>query len=114
MRADILAASVSGPTHLDVLTLLVTTEGLLFAALTIGVSMSASSAFKAKTLVPPDFLVLIAAAVLCIVGSAAVLAWKDLFLANHWPSGKDSRLEAVALLFPIVAQPLIAVGVRRQ
>ena len=116
MSVDTIACTV-GPTQLGLLPLLLTTEGLLFAALTVGVSLSASSTFGSRTLVSPATLALIATGVLGIVGAAAGLAWTDLFLGTGWPAGWNGRLEAIALLFAIVAQPaialLIAVGLWR-
>jgi hypothetical protein len=108
MNVDMVAASASGLTRLGVLALLLTTEGLLFAALTVGVSLSASSMFGPPTVVPPAALAFIAAGLIALVGAAAVLAWSDLFLGSGWPSGWNGPLEALALLFAIVAQPLVA------
>lgn len=114
---DTVAASPTGLTKLGVLSLLLTTEGLLFAALTVGVSLSASSKFAPPTVVPPAALAFVAAGVITIIGAAAVLAWSDLFLSPNWPGGWNGRLEAIALLFAIAAQPgialLIAVGIWR-
>jgi hypothetical protein len=102
------AASPTGLTKLGLLALLLTTEGLLFAALTVGVSLSASSTFGPRTVIPPAALAFIAAGLLALVGTAAVLAWTDLFLGNNWPAAWNGRLEAIGLLLAIVAQPLIA------
>lgn len=113
------AASANGLTDFGVLSLLLTTASLLFAALTLSASLSAGSslAFGARTSVPPAALAFTAAGVLSTVAAAAVLAWTDLFLGSDWPSGWNGRLEAVALLVAIVAQPsialLIAVGIWR-
>jgi hypothetical protein len=105
---DAVAASPSGLTKLGLLSLLLTTEGLLFAALTVGVSLSARAKFAPPTVVPAPVLAFIAAGVIATVGAAAVLAWTDLFLGGHWPLGWNGRLEAIALLVAIAAQPLIA------
>ena len=109
MIVDVITGSVAAPTNLGLLPLLLTTEGLLFAALTIGVSLSTSTVFAPKTVVAPAVLACVAASVLLIVAAAAVLAWTDLFLASDWPHGWNGRFEAIALLFAIVAQPLIAI-----
>src|SRR4051812_26402655 len=90
------------------LSVLLTTEGLLFAALSISVSLSASSTFGAKTVVSPAALAFVAAAVLTVVAAAAALAWVQLFSGAHWPSSLNTRLEVLALLFAIVVQPAIA------
>jgi uncharacterized membrane protein len=74
----------------------------------VGVSLSASSTFGPPTVVSPAALAFIAAGLIAIVAAAAVLAWTDLFVGSSWPSGWNGRLEAIALLFAIVAQPLVA------
>jgi hypothetical protein len=102
------SATPAGLTKFGVLSLLLTTEGLLFAALTVGVSLSASSTFGSRTVVAPALLGFIAAGVLAAVGAAAALAWADLFLAPAWPSKLPGQVEAFVLLLAIVAQPLIA------
>lgn len=88
--------------------MLLTTEGLLFAALTIGLSLAAGSTHGSRTVVRPAALAATAALVLGILGVAAVAAWSDLFLGASWPDGWNRRLGAAALLLAIVAQPLIA------
>jgi hypothetical protein len=108
MHLDIVTASATGAAGPALLSLLLTTEGLLFAALTVSVSLSASSTFGPRTSISPATLAFIAAAVLAIVAAAALLAWTDLFLGNNWPEGWNGRLEVLVLLFAIVAQPLIA------
>jgi hypothetical protein len=108
MNVGMVAASASGLTKLGLLALLLTTEGLLFAALTVGVSLSASSVFGPPTVVGPATLAFIAAGLIAVVGAAAVLAWTDLFLGHGWPSGWNGPLQAIALLVAIVAQPLVA------
>jgi hypothetical protein len=90
------------------LSMLLTTEGLLFAALTIGVSLATGSMHGSRTIVRPAALAASAAIVLGVLGTAAVAAWSDLFLGANWPDGWNHRLEAGALLVAIVAQPLIA------
>lgn len=108
MNVAVVAASARGLTKLGLLALLLTTEGLLFAALTVGVSLSASSVFGPSTVVRPATLAFIAAGLIALVGAGAVLAWTDLFLGSGWPSGWNGPLEAIALLCAIVAQPLVA------
>lgn len=102
------SAAPAGLTKFGLLSLLLTTEGLLFAALTVSVSLSASSTFGSRTVLAPALLGFIAAGVLAAVGAAAALAWADLFLATAWPADWTGRLEASVLLLAIVAQPLIA------
>jgi hypothetical protein len=92
----------------NMLSALLTTEGLLFAALSISVSLSGSSTFGPKTIIPPTALAFVAAGILSVVAIAAGFAWVDLFAGDKWPAGSDARVEALALLFAIVAQPVIA------
>jgi hypothetical protein len=104
----IACAAESAFTKASLLSTLLTTEGLLFAALSVSISLSGASLFGSRTVVPPAALACTAAAVLVAVATAAVLAWTDLFLGAHWPGGWNARLEAAALLFAIVGQPVIA------
>jgi hypothetical protein len=104
----IAGAATSGFTKAGLLSALLTTEGLLFAALSVSVSLSAASTFGPKTVIRPAVLAFVATGVLVTVAMAAVLAWTDLFLGENWPTGWNGRLEASALLFAIVVQPSIA------
>lgn len=104
----IAGVAMTGFTKAGLLSALLTTEGLLFAALSISVSLSGSSTFGPKTIVRPVTLAFMAAGVLAVVATAAALTWTDLFVGDRWPGGWNSRLEALALIFAIVAQPLIA------
>lgn len=108
MDVAALVASTTGIAKPGLLMLLLSTEGLLFAALTVSVSLAASSTFGPRTVVAPEALAFIATGILAIVGAAAALAWTDLFVGSNWPSGWNSRFETIALLFAIVAQPLVA------
>ena len=91
------------------LSALLTTEGLLFAALSISVSLAGSSTFAPKTVVRPVTLAFMAAGLLVAVAVGAALAWTDLFLGGHWPASNNARIEAAALALAIVGQPVIAV-----
>jgi hypothetical protein len=102
------AAAPTGLTKLGLLSLLLTTESLLFAALTVSLSLAATSTFGSRTVVSPVALGFVAAAVLAVIGIAAVLAWTDLFALGSWPAGWNVRVEATALLVAILAQPVIA------
>ncbi len=101
-------AAAGGNTGTGLLPILLTTEGLLFAALSISVGLAARSTFGPRTVLPPAALAYVAAVVLATVAAAAVLAWTDLFGGDCWPGGWNLRLESLALLFAIVVQPLIA------
>jgi hypothetical protein len=110
-------ASSTGLTKFGLMTTLLTTESLLFAALSVGLSLAAAAPFGRAVAVRPGVLALAAAAVLTFVGVAAVLAWCDLFLGAHWPKGSDGQIEAIALLCAIIAQPVfagvLAIGIAR-
>jgi hypothetical protein len=95
-------------TRESLMTALLTVEGLIFAALSISVGLTASDAFGLKTAVPPAVLAFIATGVLTVIAVAAVLAWTDVLAGDHWPSGTNGRIEALVLLFAIVAQPILA------
>jgi hypothetical protein len=95
----------------DLLIALLTTEGLLFAALAIAVGITGGSTFGPKTSLSPTALAFVSSAVLFAVGGAAVLAWTQLFGGAQWPAACTDRLEAIALLVAIVAQPVISLAV---
>jgi len=62
MTMAVLSGSSTGLTKLGMLTLLLTTEGLLFTALTVSVGLAAGSTFGSRTIVSPVVLAFIAAA----------------------------------------------------
>lgn len=97
-------------TDQQLLAALLTTEGLLFAALTITVSLTASSTFGRRHVISPKLLAGATVLVLTVVAVAAGLAWCDLFAGSEWPSSTGGRVQAVSLLVAIGAQPLFALA----
>lgn len=108
----VLVAAVPTPTasfeKKDMLAALLTTEGLLFTALSFAVALAGASQFGPKTIVKPWKFALGSTAVLTTVAAAAVLAWADLFGGRGWPGSMSGKLEALGLLGAIIAQPAIS------
>jgi hypothetical protein len=100
----------TGLTKFSLFSALLTMEGLLFAGLTVSVTLSAAAPFGRQIAIRPAVLAFGAALLVGVVALAAVLAWTDLFLGANWPHGLNGRIEAVALLLAIVAPPIIALA----
>jgi len=117
MATGFVALLASAPIKPNLLPVFLTTEGLLFAALTVGVSLTASSTFGHRPAVSPAVLAFVAAGVLTVVAIAAGLAWTDRFTGSTWPADWSGRFQATALLFAIAVQPvvalLVALGIAR-
>lgn len=114
MRASLLtgpavATSAVGITEPQILAALLTIEGLLFAALSISVSLTAGSTFGRRTPISPRWLAVSAVLVLVVVAAGATLSWSQLFCGANWPHSLWGQLEALALLVAICAPPLLAV-----
>jgi hypothetical protein len=112
---DLIAISAAGPPtppvsfeKKDMLTALLTTEGLLFTALSFAMALAGSSQFGPKTIVKPWKFAMGSTALLTVVAVTAVLAWADLFGGHSWPGSLSGKLEALGLLSAIVAQPVIS------
>lgn len=95
----------------NLLTALLTTEGLVFTAVSVSVSIGGKSAFGPKPQLPTGAMAFVAALTLVLVAVGAGLAWADLFGGKHWPSGGNSQTGAVALLVAIVVQPVLALSI---
>jgi hypothetical protein len=96
----------------DILSVLLTTEGLLFASLSISVAVAGRKVLGREQPAGPKWLAGAATIALWIVAIAASTAWADLFTGcSRWPDAPTGKFQAVALLLAIVAQPLIAAGV---
>jgi hypothetical protein len=110
--ADVLVASSgSGFTRESLMTALLTAEGLIFAAMSFSVGLTATDAFGSKTAVSPGALAYVATFVLAVIAVGAVLAWTDVLAGDQWPSGANGQIEALVLLFAILAQPILALVV---
>lgn len=112
MWGAITAAShelVESFTYTSALASLLTTEGLLFAALALAVNLSVPGGRRVRRLpVPGPVLGGVAVAVLGVVALGAAAAWGRIFLCD-FPSDPSGILIAVALIVAIVAQPVLAI-----
>lgn len=100
----------------DALSLLLTTEALLLAALTISVVLTEPSPSGRNPLVARGWLAIAVALAITAVATGAGAAWVDLF-THPWPVELTGGIEAVAVAVGIGGQPLfawwIALGVAR-
>jgi len=97
-----------GPT--DALTLLLTVEGLLFAALSIGVATAQRQLGEVRSWVPLT-LSLTAVGVILLVAIGASSAWSHIYEAHRGaPDATNLEVEGIALIAAVVAQPLLALA----
>jgi hypothetical protein len=99
------------PSAFQLLSILLTTESLLFAGLTVAITLAGATPFGRQIAVLPVALACAATLILGVVAAAAVLSWTDLFAGSNWPKGHSRRVEAIALLSAIVTQPAIALSI---
>ncbi|MGO9319683.1 MAG: hypothetical protein ACLQBY_02605 [Solirubrobacteraceae bacterium] len=92
----------------DALTLLITVEGLLFAALSIGVASARKKLGEVQG--PGAFILSLAAfVVIALVAVGAWSAWSDIYEAKAGvPEATNLEIEGIALAVAIVAQPIFA------
>lgn len=104
-------------TAANMLAALLGAEGLLFAALSISVALSATSKLGKAWTVRPTALGFISAGVLTAIAVGAVFAWINLFTGSCWPSDRDLQIAALAIVVAIVSPPvislIIAINVKR-
>jgi len=98
-------------TTANLLTALLTTESLVFAAISVSVSVGGKEAFGLRPFPPAAVLVVLAALTISFVGFGAALSWVDLFAGHRWPSGTDAQVGVIALLLAILVQPVFAIAV---
>jgi hypothetical protein len=80
----------------------------MFAALSLGVNLSAPTTWGRNLSTRTIFVVAVLAwFALAAVAAAAGLAWAQVFLTS-WPAGWMRRLEACGILVGISAQPIFA------
>jgi uncharacterized integral membrane protein len=94
----------------DALTLLLTVEGLLFAALSIGVATARRELGQVRSRVP--FVIsLTAVGVITLVAVGACSAWSHIY-ETHPGAAEATNLEVegIALIAAIVAQPVLALA----
>jgi hypothetical protein len=116
MTALAQAAQASGtpPSAGDLLALLITAEGLLFAALAIGVTIQSGTQerFLPKLIAKGGFAGLIFA-VIFVVAVGAAASWYDVFGDDFMHSPARALAQSVALAVVIAAQPLMGFAVWR-
>jgi hypothetical protein len=94
----------------NALAALLTAESLLFAATTVGVGLSASSAFGAVRPVSPFVLAFVATIILFVVAFGAATAWWDVYV-TAWQWTFTRVVQAVCIITGISAQPLFAAAI---
>lgn len=98
-----------GFTYTNALGALLTTEGLLFAALGLAANLSTAGGRRVRRLpVSGQVLGGVAVGALVIVALGATAAWLKVF-ASDFPSELSGVVIAVALIVAIVVQPTLAV-----
>jgi hypothetical protein len=93
----------------DALTLLLTVESLLIAALAVAISLTGPKPAGGKPFVVKGGLVLLIAFAITIVAAGAAAAWFALYV-DVGPSGVEQWVEAVSLAVGIVAGAAFAWG----
>jgi len=97
-----------GPT--DALTLLLTVEGLLFAALSIGVATAQRQLGQTRSPFPL-VVSLVVVLVIALVAAGATSAWSHIYETHPGAAdATDLEIEGIALIAAIVAQPFIALA----
>src|SRR5689334_10793382 len=95
-------------TNANALSTLLTTEGLLFAALALAVNLLTPSRRPPKLPVPAKLIGYFAAGVLVVVAIGAAFAWGQIYTGGHLRDF-SSVVEAGSMLVAIAAQPVLAV-----
>jgi hypothetical protein len=93
----------------EMLPLLLTTESLLFAALSAIVALSGETEFGRPLLTPPFGFGLTLAAAIWFASLGALVAWIDVI--GWTPTGASATVAAYALLVMILVEPLAAIWV---
>jgi hypothetical protein len=113
MAATALAGSpvklaVSGLSHMQALTDLLTVESLIFAALGIGVAVTAAVPGGRSPYLTQGKLARRIALTLTAVAVAAGTAWWQVFMRPVHPNGFFAWSQAVGVAIAVVAQPYFA------
>jgi sterol desaturase/sphingolipid hydroxylase (fatty acid hydroxylase superfamily) len=102
-------------TDANALATLLTVEGLLFAAVSVALSLSNPGSRVRDTPIAPKTLGYLAATFLSLVAFGALMAWWTIF-AVDWPCGFRNSVIALTIGIAIVGQPAfawaIALGLR--
>lgn len=91
----------------DALTLLLTAESLLLAAVALAVAVAVPSRGVQRFLISPAWLAMAAVLALAVAGLGAGFAWGELYWGS-FPKDWPNRVVSGSLLFTIVLEPLIA------
>lgn len=89
------------------LTALLTTESLLFAALSVSVALSGETKSGRMLVSDPFKFGAAVALVISVVAIGAAFAWWGAF-AGGWPDGLSAGVASAVLLVPILLEPLFA------
>ena len=98
-----------GATPTSALSTLLSVESFLFAALNVGIALSASTALGRRLRVSPGALAIASTTVLSLLAVGAGAAWWDLF--SQWPDSLTGQTQAVCLALGIVVQPCFSLAI---
>ena len=103
------AAEADSLSNGDLLTLLLSVEGFMFAAITLAVTLNAPDPKRQRKYpkLKVEALLLGAVGTLSFVGVGALSAWSLIFTGGAY-RGHAEAVGALALLLGVVAQPVIA------
>lgn len=94
--------------HGDVLGLLLSVEGFLFAAITLSATLSVPNrGARRYEWLKPDRILVVAAFALLLIGAGALVPWGAVYLGGSWQGGAIA-VEGSVLLVAVVSQPLLA------
>jgi hypothetical protein len=94
----------------NALAVLLTTEGLLFAAFSFAITL-ARATDRVRTYPRLGFVVAGAAVgLLSLVAVGVILAWWRIFVFDGWQTGLAMQMVALIILGAAIAQPVLAVG----
>ena len=90
------------------LTVLLTTESLLFAVFALTLSFGSSTLGRVSLAGVARVVAIAAAAVLTVLGGGAAIAWFDVFVNGRWPNEFAAWFPAAAIALGAVCQPIFA------
>jgi hypothetical protein len=97
-------------TATQALTLLLTTESLLFAAFNVGVALTTPVAGGRNLTRKAAWLLAVSVSLaLACVATGAFMAWWQVFV-DHWPHSFFGRAEAAVALIGILVQPVVSLA----
>jgi hypothetical protein len=99
MSSDYLSAG-------DALTILLTTETLLFAALALAADLSSPAGGVRSWIIPPRILAFVAIIAHLVVATGAGFAWAQIYIPN-FPTHLPDQVIAASLIAAIGIQPFL-------